>query len=163
MKDLAKSGQLTTLLEEHPEHAIRHYSTFKHIARDFMQKPNDLLDTCGIWIWGPPGVGKSHFAREVYSDIYNKMCNKWWDGYQAQKSVLIDDLDLSHKCLGHHLKIWADKYSFLAESKGHAMNIRPDRIIVTSNYKPDQIFEDPALLDAIKRRFYFIYIPFKRG
>lgn len=164
LRDLAKSGQISKCLDVAPDATIRHYSALKHIARDFMAKPADLQDICGIWIYGPPGVGKSHYARRHYEDIYDKMCNKWWDGYQGQKSVLIDDLDLSHKVLGHHLKRWADKYSFLAESKGHAINIRPDRIIVTSNYKMDQIWtEDEALLEAIKRRFYVIHIPMRMG
>lgn len=164
IKDLAKTGRISDCLDLAPDVAIRYYSSLKHIARDYMQKPQDLTGVCGIWISGPPGVGKSHYARNHYEDLYSKMCNKWWDGYQAQKSVLIDDLDLSHKCLGHHLKIWADKYSFLAESKGHASHIRPNRIIVTSNYKPDDIWtDDQTLLEAIKRRFYFIHIPLRMG
>lgn len=162
IRDLAKQGNLRECLEIAPEATIRVYGALKHIARDFMEKPVDLTSVCGIWIYGPPGVGKSHFARESYPDIYSKMINKWWDGYQNQKSVLLDDLGPEHKVLGHHLKIWADRYSFLAESKGHASHIRPDRIIVTSNYKPDHIWDDPILVEAIKRRFYFIHIPLRR-
>lgn len=163
LRDLAQSGNLRECLDIAPEATIRVYGALKHIARDFMKKPADLSNVCGIWIYGPPGVGKSHFAREHYPDIYSKMINKWWDGYNGQKSVLLDDLGTEHKVLGHHLKIWADKYSFLAESKGHASHIRPDRIIVTSNYKPENIWDDPVLVEAIKRRFYFIHIPLRRG
>lgn len=164
LRDLAKAGKISECLDVAPDAAIRHYGALKHIARDFMEKPLDLESCCGIWIYGPPGVGKSHYARQNYEDLYSKMANKWWDGYQGQKSVLIDDFDLSHKVLGHHLKIWADKYSFLAESKGHASHIRPARIIITSNYKPEQVWtEDEALLEAVKRRFYFINIPLRMG
>lgn len=162
LKDLAKLGELAKCLELSPEATIRCYSSLKHIARDFMEKPKDLDMTMNLWIYGPPGVGKSHWVREQYPDIYPKMCNKWWCGYQGQKNVLIDDLDLSHSCLGHHIKIWADKYSFINESKAHSSWIRPERIIVTSNYKPEDIWHDPVLAEAIKRRFYFIHIPMKR-
>lgn len=164
IKDIAITDGVERLLEEYPEIAIRYYSTFKHIARDFMKVPEPITNTCGIWIYGPPGVGKSHFARETYPDIYDKSLNKWWDGYRNQKSVLLDDFDHNHKCMGSHLKRWADKYPFPIEAKGHGLAIRPDRIIVTSNYKIEQIWmDDEEMVKAISRRFYKIFIPFKRG
>lgn len=164
IKDIAKQGGVAQLLEEYPEITIRHYSTFKHIARDFMQKPEDLPNVCGVWIYGPPGVGKSYFVRDWHNDIYDKMLNKWWDGYTGQSTALLDDFDHHHKVLGSHLKRWADRYSFLAESKGHAMNIRPKFIVVTSNYKIEDIWAgDDEMIGALKRRFYNIFIPFKRG
>ena len=35
----------------------------------------------GVWIWGEPGTGKTHYAREKYPNCYIKAQNKWWDGY----------------------------------------------------------------------------------
>ena len=32
----------------------------------------DCEGTRGTWIWGPPGVGKSHYARNHFTDIYLK-------------------------------------------------------------------------------------------
>lgn len=158
VKEKAISGNLDDI---DPQVYVQHYRTLKQISMDHMVKPDNLDRCCGIWIFGPPGVGKSHYAREHYKDAYMKMCNKWWCGYQNEKNVIIDDLDLSHKVLGHHLKIWSDKYAFIAETKGYAVTIRPERLIVTSNYRIEQIFDDPALVEAIDRRFYKIYLPMR--
>jgi len=49
----------------------------------------------------------------------------------------------------------------MAESKGSSMQIRPKHFIVTSNYTPEQLFDDPVLAQAIRRRFYFINIPIR--
>lgn len=157
-KSLAKAGRI----DDVPADVfIKYYNTLKTIARDYMGEVADLGSTAGIWIHGPPGVGKSHFAREQYPGAFLKPQNKWWDGYQGEKNVILDDFDC--KQLGHLLKIWADKYSFIAESKGHSMKIRPANFIITSNYRIDEIFtDDQNLCDAIKRRFYVIYIPFRR-
>jgi len=44
------------------------------------------------WYWGPTGTGKSKTARETAPDAFLKTNTKWWDGYDQQDDVLLEEL-----------------------------------------------------------------------
>lgn len=159
-KRLAKEGKIDDI---DSELYVKYYNTFQRIAKDHMPKPEDATDVTGVWIWGPPGSGKSRKARAEYPNSYYKMQNKWWDGYQGEETVILDDLDC--KELGHLLKIWTDRYSFICEAKGGALHIRPKKIVITSNYPPDSLVFgwDPNMVQAITRRCEIIFLGYENG
>lgn len=123
-----------------------------------VQSLDTELKSNNEWHVGPPQCGKSSSVRWRFPNAYRKEAkNKWWDGYTGQDNVIIDEIELDADYLGHYLKIWGDHYAFPAEVKGGTINIRPKHIIVTTNYRPDEIFKCPTLVAAIERRFHIIY------
>lgn len=132
---------------------IRYYNTFKKIREDYLPKPTTLDELQNEWRYGPTGTGKSRTAHEEYPNAFIKKANtKWWDGYDGQEVVIIDDFDKYHVALGFELKIWLDHYPFPAERKGGMKMIRPKKFIVTSNYHPADIWEDERTLNPVLRR-----------
>jgi len=135
---------------------IRDYVKLKQASTLYKLHTNDYSALATLdheWHYGSTGTGKSRHCRTTYPDAYIKMPNKWWDGYQDEKVVLLEDIQPEHACLGYHFKIWADHYPYTAEIKGTAAKIRPQKIVVTSNYHPRDIWADPNILGPIMRRF----------
>lgn len=89
------------------------------------------------------------------------MMNKWWDGFQGQKIVILEDYDPTclEKVSGHDLKIWTDRYPFLGEVKGASAYIHLSKFIITSQYRLDDCFPFcPKLSEALHRRFQEIQV-----
>jgi len=136
---------------------IRCYSTLRRIERDYMPQVASLDAPCGTWIHGPSGCGKTLAVVSQFPGCYPKMLNKWWDGYQGEEIVYLDDVDPTcNSWLGRNLKIWSDCYAFIAENKGGSSKIRPKRFIVTSQYTIEQCFTDEETRAALSRRFRVI-------
>lgn len=92
---------------------------------------------------------------------------KWFDGYNGQKMIIIDDLDkyTAHQ-LGHSIKLWADRYPVTAESKGATIPLQHEVLVVTSNFTIEEAFsadqekatsmqttKASVTIEAIKDRF----------
>lgn len=153
-REAAEAGDFTVI----PEKIQFLNPRLLEFHRDRSLKSRALQDTetQHLWYCGPSGTGKSRKARTDHPLAYLKNANKWWCGYSDQETVLLEDFDKRHDVLVHHLKIWADRYPFLAETKGSAQNIRPNLIIVTSNYHPEDIWTEPSDLEPIMRRFKIV-------
>lgn len=161
---LAKEGKFE---EIDGDIRFKSYRTMKEIYKDYAPRIDDAGNEVGHWIFGEAGVGKSRTARERFPVFYPKLANKWWDGYQREEAVILDDLDPDNaKYITGHLKLWTDRYEFVAESKGGSMRIRPKHFVVTSQYSIAECFSDPRTVAAFKRRFkeerLFQYIPYVR-
>lgn len=144
---------------------IRYKKTWLSEYHDVIaQQPMEIRDVDlknhFIWIYGPTGTGKSHMARALAASIsdkppYLKGLNKWWNGYMGQKVVIIEEASPDTcKYLTSYFKQWCDKWPFTAEVKGGSFDngIRPEYIIVTSNYSIDQCFPDENDCQPMKRR-----------
>jgi len=136
---------------------VRYFSNLQRIHSANLPK-YEHHECRGYWFVGPPGTGKTHHARTVFGDdVYIKAQNKWWDGYKGEKIVVLDDLDTG--CLGHHLKIWADKWACNGEIKGATVALQHSHLIVTSNYSIQELWpkdEDFQLREALARRFQVV-------
>lgn len=147
---LAKTDQIESI---RADIRLKHYHVIRNIARDYQAKPVDLQDYNNEWVWGTTGSGKSTLARRENPDAYPKNCNKWFCGYQGEGVVIIDDIDPeSAKMLARYIKIWCDKFPFVAEMKGTSMMIRPLKFVFTSQYQIEECFTDPRDAAAIRRR-----------
>lgn len=152
----ARAGDFEAIVDEQPELYLNHHSTLLRIFKD-TQPPVAELDIpggCLVWIQGPSGCGKSRKARADYPGAYAKTPSKWFDGYgqDPNRVVVIDDLDPTHSFLGYHLKVWCDRYPFIAEEKGGSKLIRPRFVVVTSQYKIEDIFHEEETRAALQRR-----------
>lgn len=151
---------------------VQHWSSVEKINRKFgHQNLVDLEVPCATYLYGVPGSGKSRFARELAKAVedrapyFKSAREKWWDGYDGQKVVIIEDLDpVDFSRLILYYKLWLDVYIINGEVKGGYINLRPEQIIITSNYSLKDLCIGIADVDyqALRRRFAHInYFPYK--
>lgn len=85
-------------------------------------------------ILGPPRTGKSKFCMETSPEAYWKSQDQWFDLYDGQQDVILDEFTGWLKFTD--LLRMLDRYPMQVQCKGGFINFAPRRIFITSNYHP---------------------------
>ncbi|AJD07537.1 replication-associated protein [Sewage-associated circular DNA virus-22] len=103
-----------------------------------------------VVICGPPGTGKSSTARELAPDAYWFPGGKWWNDYNGQRVVVIDEFvgTIQFTLLNRIL----DRYPLQVETKGGMRNFTSKLIFITSNKKPYEWYGPENERGALYRR-----------
>lgn len=106
-----------------------------------LRQPPMRKDRIVKWYWGPTGSGKTRAAFEEAGDDYWMSSDtlQWWDGYDGQSVVIIDEFR-SDFCKFHTLLRYLDIYPIRVPIKGGFVPLLATTIIVTSCYHPDDVY-----------------------
>ncbi len=105
-----------------------------------------------IHLHGETGTGKTKKAMEYSDDTYKIQGNglKWWDGYEGEKTLVIDEYDNQIACT--ELLGILDGYQLRLPIKGSFTYANWDKVIITSNYKKLHSNSKEMHQEALKRR-----------
>lgn len=109
-----------------------------------------------IWIHGPAGCGKTSYVADKHPDYYVKDNSKWWDGYEQQEAILIDDYETPKEGLTYKelLRLF-DRYKYQGQTKGGYVKINSPYIYITHTEPPEIVFgykDDPEWGAQMERR-----------
>lgn len=92
------------------------------------------------WFYGASGAGKTRCAHAIMGDGLYCMGNDkgWWDGYDGQVCVVVDDYNPASISPAQLLRL-LDRYSTTVGGKGTSMPFCGRRIIVTSCEHPEHL------------------------
>lgn len=155
------------LWEEHPGAMARYRHMFDdyHAAKEAPGFRKVLVKV----YWGEGGTGKSREAMYIKNEdgdlvprtdqfvVPDSANLKWWDGYNGQKCIVLDDFRGATCMFKRWLRI-CDGHPFTIEIKGGIRHALWDEVIITSNPSPDDWWDgiDMSVIQ-FRRRLNKIY------
>lgn len=153
---LAKPGGFKRLVTEDPDLFVRYangWRTIYNVVRD----PGPIRPKPVVyWLWGDTGVGKSRAValRWPGDQCYWKACdNKWWDGYEWNEAVCLDDFR-GHCFRFEWLLALFEQNPLRIEKKGDSVNFNSKIIIVTTPTPPEGSFAHDENMAQLMRRLH---------
>jgi len=151
--DAVKEGKtFLELLDSHPEECVKYHGAFDKI-RFAAEAPRSWKMEV-LWYYGPTGTGKSWSAMNLAGeDVYRKAPGKWWDGYEGQHTVVLDEFRGDWFPF-YHLLLLLDEYPLTVEVKGGSRKFNSHRIIITCPTRWDELFrgQTEEKLNQLERR-----------
>lgn len=143
IEDLLRTD-IKTIREENPLFYVRYHRGIEKL----LSTPKGGLNFRNIevtWLWGATGVGKTRQVMEMESVYKLDPPYQWFDGYEGEDILLLDDFDNETIARGMLLNI-LDGYRLRLPIKGGHTWAEWTKVFVTSNEHPTAyILWDKAL------------------
>jgi hypothetical protein len=119
------------------ESYVRFHSGFEKLAVHRLSTVGTRDDLQVVWLFGATGTGKTMYVHETCPTVWtHAACPlKWWDGYDGQSNVLLDDLRVGDAPFAYLLRI-LDIYGVQVEVKGGFVHLCAHVIYVTCPFCP---------------------------
>lgn len=135
--EYTKDHTMAEVAEAFPSQFVRYergLAAYKNIIT-----PDRTTHTQLIIYWGPPLTGKSTRCRELWPDAYwlkrARTGEPWWDGYDGQATVIIDEF---YGWIGvDTMSRLIDFTPMQVEHKGKTVKFTSERIVIISNKDPE--------------------------
>jgi len=135
-----KTKNISELAEQYPEQIVKFGRGLRELKSHFYKHRSPKKPPEIYWFWGKTKCGKTETAHEfgeTEEEVYVKDDTIWWDGYEQQKVVIIDDFDPDDWSFRQFLRV-TDKYPLQVQHKGGYIKLNSPIIIITSEYHPDE-------------------------
>lgn len=130
---------LYEVASEHPSTFVKFHKGLQALATRLNMGDRDVKPNVE-WIYGPTGCGKTLYASKKTSTFYIKDGTMWWDGYEQQETIIIDDFD--GKWPFRDLLRILDRYPYQGQYKGGYVKINSPNIIITCDKRPEVLYAD---------------------
>lgn len=148
------------LQESNPSAYCRYYRGLTRMRFNHQRHQHRKFQPVDVTVYyGAAGTGKTRKVYEEHPDVFSLAQTSgqiWWDGYEGQDTILIDDFYGWIK-YGTLLKL-LDGYPFSLQTKGGHTWKAWKRVYITSNNHPSDWYKmglTPALQRRLKKILYF--------
>jgi len=147
INELADAGKEREIRDTYPNAYFRCQHTIEKMCKRSQDDVEDLEKVHTVWYYGVTNTGKTTSAKQIAAKLYPgrkpyifNPRTKWWDNYTNQPCVIVDELSPQHCTDSSLYKNLLDVTPLRVEYKGGFMHIRPETVIITSNYHPRECF-----------------------
>lgn len=141
---------LREIAQENPATYIKYAKGIEKLHNQ-MLKPRDSSAAPYIeWRWGLAGVGKTRYCVEKHqTSHFIKDGTQWWDGYDQQEAIIIDDFD--GRWPFRDLLRLLDRYEYQGQYKGGYVQINSPYIYITCEHAPSHFWSGNELAQVTRR------------
>lgn len=153
--------------EHYPVQFVKYFKGFGELINAQARRERQLRQVAVTVLIGPSGCGKTSHVFETEEDLFTLICEKgkplWFDGYQGQEALLIDEFCMDCIDYGFLLTL-LDLYPVRLPVKGSHTIAKWKRVYITSNARLSRWYSGKGRneMEPLMRRIHCIHNFFKK-